>query len=144
VYLTKSVTLKSFGTKYISGARMGLYQSFSSTTLNLFSRANNLSWFIRPVHLLSEGLFVMTWAWIGWMGGKRTKCRSITESALNFWDVWRTWVDGAFMKGYCTYNPFPFLKLNACSSRIMSLAISPLMLLISLYLSPFFVFHLFS
>ena len=56
VYLIKSGTLKSFGTimfgtKYISAAQIGSNIAFLSTTLNLSSIADQLSWFTGPVDL---------------------------------------------------------------------------------------------
>jgi hypothetical protein len=41
-----------FGTKHTSVARMGSNQSLPSTALNLSSKADSLSWFIKLVDLL--------------------------------------------------------------------------------------------
>jgi len=45
-----------FGTKHTSVARIESNQTLPSTTLNLSSKVDNLSWFIKPVDLLLKGL----------------------------------------------------------------------------------------
>jgi len=103
------------------------------------------------VNLSSKGLSIVrsmvTWAWVGWMEGKWINCCPVTKSTLKFWYVWGTWANGASMGG-CEDIPFPFLKFSACWSKFMSSYFTfdalNFFLIMSLYLSPFFVFHLFS